>query len=278
MKSQQVWDTCTRICPERGRGRYMLTTSPLSNHHVKHPLLQWRHNHFHTEGQNLLRNKGISYKTPTQHDDVGLIPPIPHLCIPAQDPRRQRTLLGVASSGHWATLGPPPPTFTVSYPFWDKSNWHIEAGQSLHQHQMKTDTQRRHSIHPDRHLPIPQMMHTGTGSPTTSDLSKPLPILYCFGLSIARPLPQTTYFRKYTPTLADAEPTDPIDESHPEPSCSQSHWLQHKTTDEDKTLLTTPWSTLKAHSCVPFHTDIHFFLSLFPSHLPSPLVFWLHPC
>lgn len=80
------------------------------------------------------------------------------------------------------------------------------------------------------------------------------------------------------PTLADAEPTDPIDESHPEPSCSQSHWLQHKTTDEDKTLLTTPWSTLKAHSCVPFHTDIHFFLSLFPSHLPSPLVFWLHPC
>lgn len=274
MKTQQVWDTCTRICPERGRGRYMLTTSPLSNHHVKHPLLQWRHNHFHTEGQNLLRNKGISYKTPTQHDDVGLIPPIPHLCIPAQDPRRQRTLLRVASSGHWAILGPPPPTITVSYPFWDtlkqakactNTKWRLIPREDTASTQ--TDIFRYHRWR------IPVLCRA-----TTSDLSKPLPILYCFGLSIARPLPQTTYFRKYTPTLADAEPTDPIDESHPEPSCSQSHWLQHKTTDEDKTLLTTPWSTLKVHSCVPFHTDIHFFLSLFPSHLPSPLVFWLHPC
>lgn len=35
-----------------------------------------------------------------------------------------------------------------------------------------------------------------------------------------------------------------------ESSCSQSHWFQHKTTDEDKTLLTTPssTSTLRTHS------------------------------
>lgn len=48
----------------------------------------------HTEGQYSQRNKGISYKTPIQHDDVGLITPlIPHPSIPAQEPRRQCTVL-----------------------------------------------------------------------------------------------------------------------------------------------------------------------------------------
>lgn len=86
------------------------------------------------------------------------------------------------------------------------------------------------------------------------------------GLSIAS---RTTYFRKKTlPTLADGDPTDPVDESHLEPSCSQSHWLQHKTTDEDKTLLTTPWSTLKAHSRLP-HGYLLFSLAL-PMSSPLP--------
>lgn len=92
------------------------------------------------------RHEGMRNETPSiQHDDVGLIL-IPHLREP--EPRRQRTL--PEGGEFWAlsyTWSRPslPPSF--SYPFWDTSQRHNEAGQSLHLqpahhclHQMETDT------------------------------------------------------------------------------------------------------------------------------------------
>lgn len=78
------------------------------------------------------------------------IPLIPHLRIPAQEPWRQRTLLECGE--FWAlsyTWALPPSSFLIH--FCDTSEWHIEAGQSLHLQPPNGDWyQRRYSIHPNR--------------------------------------------------------------------------------------------------------------------------------
>lgn len=105
----------------------------------------------------------------------------------------------------------------------------------------REDTASTQTEGSDRHLSVQQMMHTDTIQSTKIRILKALalPVLFWAPL-LACCLENNTFQATHSPTLADAEPTDPIDESHPESSCSQSHWIQHKTTDEDKTLLTTP--------------------------------------
>lgn len=111
-----------------------------------------------------------------------------------------------------------------------------------------------------------------------------LPVLSRAALLVTLVITKTKHLSS-TLTLADAVPT-----YTPESSCSQSHWRQHKTTDEDKTLLTTPSSTLRAQSgpflvlplCVSSHMEFSFSLLLFffisSSFPPSDFLTTLHPC
>lgn len=232
--SQQVQKTCTG-----GRGRYMLT-SPLCNHHLNYPLRQWRHHH--TEGQMSPEIQGDKLQDPT-HSTWRCrtdLPLIPHLRIPVQEPRRQRTLL--EGGGFWAL------SYTLAlFPFFHTSEWHIDAGQSLHL-QLPTVYTKRRLIPEKTQHPPKQLMHTDTRQSTkiTCLKASARPVLLWAVLLVTlvdtkkQNIPAT-----HSPTLAGGIPTDPIDVTTPESSCSQPHWSHHKTTDEDKTLLTTPSSTLR---------------------------------
>lgn len=128
----------------------MLTTSPLSNHHLQYPLLQWGHNHYHTEGQMSPETQGDTLQD-TSHPTWRCrtdIPLILHLCIPAQEPRRQRTLLEGgeiwALSYTWSLPPrcPRPPFFFIlrhkRVTHWSRPKLASANHHCLHQ--METDT------------------------------------------------------------------------------------------------------------------------------------------
>lgn len=127
-----------------GKGKYMLTTSPLSNHHLNFALLQWGHNNYHTKRQTSPEKQGDKQQqqqdtsTPTWR--LGLIPPLmPHLRTPAPEPRRLRTLLEGGEFGALSyTWSLPPSSFLTC--FWDTSEWHIDVGHSLHQQPTESGT------------------------------------------------------------------------------------------------------------------------------------------
>lgn len=126
------------------------------------------------------RDTRINCKTPPiQHDDVGLIIPlIPHLRIPAQEPRRQRTLL--EHGEFWAlsyTWSLPPSSFLTH--FETQANDTMKQAKAcissspppphhcLHQTETDTrgDTASTQTEGSDRHLSVQQMILILTSRP-----------------------------------------------------------------------------------------------------------------
>lgn len=128
-----------------------------------------------------VRTQPLSYRGPTspekqgdalqvtpQHDDLGLILPISSLLHPST--RATKTTHTPEGGELWAlsyTRSPASHLLRLPPILRQKATDTRQQAQSSHQHQMKTDTQRRHRIHPDRHLLIQQMTHTGAFQPTT---------------------------------------------------------------------------------------------------------------
>lgn len=274
----------------RGRGRHTLTTSPISSHHLKYPLLQWGHNHFHTEGQTSPETQGDKLQD-TTHSTWRCrtdSPLIPHLRTPAQEPRRQRTLL--EGGEFWAlsytrSLPPSPlPPFLPTLSHKRMTHWNRPKLAT-------TPPLWRLIPEKTQHPPVQTSLST-TDVHTDTNQSTKITFFKSHGPSltvsgrIARHACWHENNTSHCATLADAVPTDPIDDSHPESSCSQSHWSQHETTDEDKTLLTTPSSTLRAQSgpslvsppmCFLTHGIQLLSLALSPHLLIfPPLIFWQH--
>lgn len=140
----------------------------------------------------------------------------------------------------------------------------------------REDTASTQTEGSDRHLSAQQTRHTDTNQSTQDHILKASALPVLFGLHCSSRLltRKQNIQAPHCPTLADGVPTDPIDES----SCSQSHWSQHKTTDEDKTLLTTPSSTLRAQSgpflVLPLMCFLQHGIQLFSLALsPHPLIF-----
>ena len=162
----------------------MLTTSPLSSHHLKY--LQWGHNHFHTEGQTSPETQGDKRQDPTTTITTTThatwrcrtdLPLTPHLCIPAQDPWRQRTLL--EGGVFWAL------SYTWSLPpsCWDTSD------DTLKQAKACTENPKWRLIpektqHPPKQMVVTdisaqQLMHTDTICSTEITFFKTSAFLYC---------------------------------------------------------------------------------------------------
>lgn len=150
---------------------------------------------------------------------------IPHLCIPAQEPRRQRTLLEGgefwALSYTWSLPLSPSPFLTH---FETQANDTLKQAKACIYKSPTVYTRWRLIPEKTQHPPkqrvvtVQQMMHTDTNQSTNSPPPKtPRPFLYCFGLRFSSHLlTRKQKHSSYTlsPTLADAVPTDPIDDSH----------------------------------------------------------------
>ena len=189
------------------------------------------------------RYKGTNYKTPPiQHADVGLIY---HSCLISVFQHKSHEdsahRVGLLALSYTRFLSP----FLLCTHFETKTHRSrpelASTTPAPHcRHQTETDTRED----TDRHLST--TTDVDWYSPVHQDhickSLKPLPVLFWAALPV-KLVDMKTKHSSYT--LADAEPTDPIDGS-------QLHWSQHKTTDED-----TADNTTK-------HTQAHFWFYVFP--------------
>lgn len=202
----------------------MLTTSPLSNHHLKYPLLQWGHNHYHTEGQTSPETQGDKLQD-TIHSpwrcrtDILLIP---HLRTPAQEPRRQRTLLegrGVLGTELYLV-----PSSCLTHFETQASDTLKQAKACIYPSTVYTKWRLipEKTQHPPKQKVVTDISQYNrwrililTSRPRSHFL-KPWPVLYCRGPHCSSRLLTWKHHIQAThcPTLADAVPTDPIDDVH----------------------------------------------------------------
>lgn len=126
------------------KGKYMLTTRPLSNHHLNYPLLQWGHIHFHTEGQMSPKNRSDTLQDTIHSTWRCRTDLTTHASSLHPSTRATKT---THTSRGWGDLGTElhlvPSTFFFSHQFWDTREWHIEVGQSLHLQPTTVYTKRR---------------------------------------------------------------------------------------------------------------------------------------
>lgn len=209
--------TTTTTCTGQ-RGWYRLTTSPLRYHHLKYPLLQWGHSHYHTEGQLSPETRGTNYKTPSiQHAGVGLI--YHSFLVSAFQHKRRATSKGWCwRAGGWALSYTWGPSSRLVFPIpilrhkwmthWKQAKACIYNPTTLCLHQTETDTREdtasTQTEGRDWHLGTTCILML-----ISCHLPKPRPFLCGFGLCCWHQKPiQATH------SLAPA-PTDPIDDSHP---------------------------------------------------------------
>lgn len=157
----------------------MLITTPLCNHHLKHPLLQKGHSYI-IQGVNFLKETmGLTTRHHSPRRCRTDTPLIPQACVPAQGPRRQFTLEGGLLGTELYLV--PPSTFSVIQNrliHWSNFllKWRLTPKKTL---QPLTQTE----------ISVQQMMHT-IPSPPRSPCTRGL---HCFIVAM-----KTTHFKRHT--------------------------------------------------------------------------------